>query len=415
MLLGSALIGSAATVGLQTLFGRQSRIRHPITTDYAVGDAGFTRIVSQLLSAPLVGGNKVTALQNGEEIFPAMLASIRSARRTVTFESFLWARGAVVDQFASALAERARAGVKVHFLQDAFGCLAPFGRAMNEMRRAGVQVELFRVAHPLRLNNRSHNKLLVIDGQEGYIGGVCLSDDWQGNGQTPGFWRETHYRVHGPAVAQLQSGFMAHWIEQRGEVLQGDAYFPELERCGEDCCQVFTTSAGDRFDSARLMLLLSIAAARQSIRIANIFFIPDNLLRDALVDALRRGVHVEVIVPGPDLDAQTPRSVGKARWRPLLEAGACFYEYQPARYHCKYLTVDDCWSSVGSANLDDRALVRNEEANLNVFSRRFAAAQVRVFEEDKSRSREITLDDWRHRPTHEKIRGAAGALARSQI
>ena len=415
MLLGSALAGSAATIGLQTFFGRQSRIGQPITTDYAVGDAAFTRVVSQLLSAPLLDGNKVSALQNGEEIIPAMLAGIRSAQRTVTFERFLWKPGHVADQFASALAESARAGVKVHFLQDAASCFSPRGRAMDEMRRAGVQVELFRRAHPMRLNNRSHNKLLVSDGREGYIGGACITDEWQGDGRTPGFWRETHYRVHGPAVAQLQRAFMAHWIEQRGEVLQDEGYFPELERCGEDCCQVFTTSAGDQLDSARLMLLLSFAAARQSIRIANIFFIPDNLLRDALVDALRRGVHVEVIVPGPDLDAQTPRSVGKARWRPLLEAGACFYEYQPARYHCKYLTVDDCWSSVGSANLDDRALVRNEEANLNVLSRRFAAAQVRVFEEDKRRSREITLDGWRHRPAHEKIRGAAGALFRSQL
>ena len=324
-LLGSALAGSAATIGLQTFFGRQSRIRQPITTDYAVGDAAFTRVVSHLLSAPLLDGNQVTALQNGEEIIPAMLAGIRSAQRTVTFESFLWKPGDVADQFASAMAESARAGVKVHFLQDAASCFSPRGPAMNEMRRAGVQLELFRRAHPMRLNNRSHNKLLVIDGREGYIGGACITDEWQGNGRTPGFWRETHYRVEGPAVAQLQRAFMAHWIEQRGEVLQDEGYCPELERCGEDCCQVFTASAGDQLDSARLMLLLSIAAARQSIRIANIFFIPDNLLRDALLDALRRGVHVEVVVPGPDLDAQTPRSVGKARWRPFLEAGACFY------------------------------------------------------------------------------------------
>ena len=415
MLLGSALIGSAATIGLQTLFGRQSRIDHPIATDYAVGDAAFTRVVSQLLSAPLVGGNNVSAFHNGEQIFPAMLAAIRSARRTITFENFLWSRGRVTNEFADALTERARAGVKVHFVQDASSCFAPFGRAMNEMRRAGVEVELFRCAHPLRLNNRSHTKLLVVDGHEGFIGGACLTDDWQGNGETPKLWRDSHYRVRGPAVAQLQRAFMAHWIEQRGEVLQGEAYFPELERRGEDCCQVFTSSAGDRFDSARLMLLLSFAAARQSIRIANIFFIPDNLVRDALLDAIRRGVHVEVVVPGPDLDAQTPRAVGKSRWRPLLEAGACFYEYQPARFHCKYLIVDDCWSSVGSANLDDRALVRNEEANLNVLSRRFAAAQVRVFEGDKNRSREITLESWRRRPTHEKIRGAAGTLVRPEI
>jgi cardiolipin synthase len=180
-------------------------------------------------------------------------------------------------------------------------------------------------------------------------------------------------------------------------------------------CQVFKSSAGEGSDSARLMLLVSIAAARRHIRIANAYFIPDKLCLQTLLDALRRGVKVEIITPGPDIDAQLVRAVGKTHWRRLLEAGARFYEYQPARFHCKYLLVDDCWASVGSANLDNRSLSLNEEANLNVLDEKFVAAHTKVFEEDKSHSREITLDDWRQRPWREKIRGHVGSLLASQM
>jgi cardiolipin synthase len=163
------------------------------------------------------------------------------------------------------------------------------------------------------------------------------------------------------------------------------------------------------------MLLVSIAAARRHIRIANAYFIPDALCTRTLLDALSRGVKLEIITPGPDIDARTVRAVGKARWRRLLDAGARFYEYQPGRFHCKYLLVDDCWASVGSANLDNRSLSLNEEANLNVLDEKFVGAYTRVFEEDKTHSREVTLDDWQQRPWSERIRGRIGSLLASQM
>jgi cardiolipin synthase len=163
------------------------------------------------------------------------------------------------------------------------------------------------------------------------------------------------------------------------------------------------------------MLLVSIAAARKHIRIANAYFIPEPLGLRTLIEAVERGVTVEIITPGPDTDAQLVRAVGKACWRPLLEAGARFYEYEPARYHCKYFLVDDCWASVGSANLDNRSLSLNEEANLNVLGTDFVSEHIRIFEEDKRRSREITLDDWRARPFHEKVRGRLGMVLRRQL
>jgi cardiolipin synthase len=213
----------------------------------------------------------------------------------------------------------------------------------------------------------------------------------------------------------MQQAFVDNWLQTRAELLHGDEYFPKLEPAGEDVCQVFKSSAGEGSDSARLMLLVSIAAARRHIRIANAYFIPDELCMRTLLDALSRGVKVEIITPGPDIDAHTVRAVGKTRWQQLLKAGARFYEYQPGRFHCKYMLVDDCWASVGSANLDNRSLSLNEEANLNVLDKKFVAAHTKVFEEDKRFSRVITLADWHQRPWSEKIRGRIGSLLAGQM
>ena len=371
--------------------------------------------MGQLLGPPLLEGNKVTILQNGDEIFPAMLEGIRSAKRTITFENFLVKEGEVWKEFAEAMAERARAGVKVHFLQDAMGCNCLHGEEMKLLKRSGVEVEVFRWFQLSRMNYRTHRKLLTIDGRVGFIGGVGIADAWRGDGQTRGNWRESHYRLEGPVVAQNQQAFIDNWMATRAVVLHGNDYFPKLSEAGPTKGQVFKSSASEGADSARLMLLLSIAAARKHIRIANAYFIPDDLCLETLVHACRRGVKVEIITPGPDIDARAVRSVGKMRWPALLKAGAHFYEYQPARYHCKYLIVDDCWSSVGSANFDNRSLRLNEEANLNVLDEDFAAQHTKIFEEDKSRSRRITLADWRRRPLEEKLKGAAWLFLRSQM
>lgn len=413
-LASSAVSGVLAVLIVRNFFGTEKKIRQRIHSDYAVGTPTFVRTVGHLFGPPLVEGNTVTTLQNGEEIFPAMLGAIHAAQRTVTFENFVFAGGHISDAFAQALAERARAGVKVHFLQDAMGCDCLHGPAMRLMRRAGVAVEIFRFFELTQLNFRTHRKLLVIDGRLGFIGGVGISDEWDGDGQTRGLWRDTQYRIEGPVVAQAQQAFMDNWMQTRAEVLHGEGYFPELAPVGDHFCQVFMSSASEGADSARVMFLLSIASARRSIRIANAYFIPDDLCRQTLVEACQRGVKVEIITPGPDIDQQWVRQTGRARWRPLLEAGARFFEYQPGRFHSKYMIVDDCWCSVGSCNLDNRSLRLNEEANLDVLHEGFAAEQIAAFEQDKARSREVTFADWRRRSLVEKVTGAVGGLLRSQ-
>jgi cardiolipin synthase A/B len=415
-LLGTAALSSVAAVLIvRNFLDTEKKIRCPIRANYAAGDDTFVRTMGQLLGPPLLEQNKVTILQNGDEIFPAMLDGIRSAERTITFENFLLKDGEVWKKFASAFAERARAGVKVHFLQDALGCNCLRGEAMKLLKRSGAEVEIFRFYQLSQMNYRTHRKLLTIDGKLGFIGGAGIADDWQGNGRTRGYWRDSHYRLEGPVVGQVQQAFLDNWMQTRATVLHGDAYFPELKPAGGETCQVFKSSNSEGADSARLMILLSIAAARKVVRIANAYFIPDDLCLRTLVEACKRGVKVEIITPGSDIDAKAVRAVGKMRWPALLEAGAHFYEYQPARFHCKYMIVDDCWSSVGSANLDNRSLRLNEEANLNVLDEGFAATHTKIFEEDKSNSRSVTLADWRSRPLEEKIKGRIGVLLRSQM
>ena len=410
-------LGSAAATAVFTrnFLEVEKRIDRLVPVDYGPKDPRFRRTMSQLLGPPLLEGNSVTTLQNGVQIFPAMLAGIRTATRSISFENFIFYEGNVANQFAEALAERARAGVKVHFLQDAFGCNCLHGAAMNLLKRSGVEVEIFRLLHLSRFNYRTHRKLLVIDGRVGFVGGVGIGDRWEGNGDSVNQWRDSHYRVEGPVVAQVQQAFMDNWMQTRAVVLHGDDYFPELAPTGNTVCQVFKSSASEGADSARVMFLLSIAAARRTIRIANAYFIPDNLCLRMLVEACRRGVKVEIITPSSNIDVHVVRMVGRSRWKPLLEAGARFFEFQPARFHCKYMIADERWVTVGSANFDNRSLRLNEEANLNVLDSDFAAQHVRIFDADKSHSYEITLADWRRRSMAEKMIGRCAGLFRSQM
>lgn len=266
-----------------------------------------------------------------------------------------------------------------------------------------------------RLNNRTHRKLLVVDGRVGFTGGVGIADNWLGHAEDPDHWRDSHYRLEGPAVAHMQAAFMDNWMETCGEVLHGDEYFPALEPAGRHPAQVFKSSADDGSESVRLMYLLSIASAERSVRIANSYFVPDSMAVRSLVEARRRGVEVEIIVPGRHIDQKMVRRASRALWGPLLEAGVAIYEYQPTMFHVKVVVVDELWTSVGSTNFDNRSFRLNDEANLNVYDAAFAEAQARTFEDDRARARRITLEDWRRRPWRERAVERLAALFRLQL
>ncbi|MBA3659340.1 MAG: cardiolipin synthase B [Gemmatimonadales bacterium] len=385
---------------------------------YAAGDSQFVRTMGNLLGPAVVGGNQVTGLLNGDQIFPAMLAAIHGARRSITFETYIYWSGEVGREFTEALTERARAGVKVHLLVDWLGSGKMDDESLQQMKRAGVEVVKYR---PIRwyslsrLNNRTHRKLLIVDGRIGFTGGVGVADHWLGHAEDRDHWRDSHFRVEGPVVAQLQAAFMDNWIETSGRVLDGDSYFPALRSVGPEFAQAFRSSPGEGSASMRLLYLLAIASARRSIRISNAYFVPDSLAVATLAAAQRRGVSVEIIVPGAILDAQVVRRASRGRWEPLLESGVRIYEYQPTMFHTKVMVVDDCWVSVGSTNFDDRSFRLNDEANLNVLDAVFGKAQARVFLADRAHSHQVTLQEWRERPLRERVMERLAGVLHSQL
>ena len=394
------------------------RVEEHVETLYTVADAQFRRNMDVMLGPPLLGGNRVQALLNGDQIFGDMLKAIRGAQKTITFESYIYWSGEVGAQFTQALAERARAGVKVHVLFDALGSGKIDDNAVKDMKAAGVEVERYnpwRWNTLARINNRTHRKIMVVDGRIGYTGGAGIADEWSGNAQDPDHWRDTHFRLEGPAVAQMQAAFLENWIEVTGNVLHGEAYFPELGKAGSQVAQFIVTSPGGGSESMQLMYLVSIAAAAKSIKLSAAYFVPDEVEIRALVAAQKRGVKVQVIVPGQQTDSPAVRRASRSTWGELLRAGVEIYEYQPTFFHCKVMVVDDLWVSVGSTNFDSRSFSVNDEANLNVYDRDFAAAQARIFEDDLKRSRRISYEEWSSRPWTEKALEKTLGLFRSQL
>jgi cardiolipin synthase len=385
---------------------------------YSIEDEQFLRTMGVLLGPTLVEGNRVQELLNGDQIFPAMLDAIRSAQRTITFETYIYWSGSIGHGFAEALTERAKAGVRVHVLLDWVGSDKMDEAMLARMEQVGVQIQRYNKPHWYtigRLNNRTHRKLLVVDGKVGFTGGVGIADQWLGNGEAPDHWRDTHFRVEGPVVAQLQSAFLDNWMEATGDVLHGKAYFPDLDPAGSHYAQMFTSSPGGGAENMQLMYLLSITAAAHSIRISASYFVPDNVAVNTFVAALKRGVKVQFILPGPLIDTEVVRRASRSEWGKLLRAGTEIYEYQPAMYHCKVMIIDGLWVSVGSTNFDSRSFSVNDEANLNVYDPDFARRQSEIFDQDLTKSRRITLEEWENRPWHEKLIEHAAGLLSSQL
>lgn len=400
MLIAGAILGIAAAVIGGNFTPSEKRLEHGITTDYGVADSQFTRSMGALLGPALLEGNNATELLNGEQIFPAMLAAIRSAQKTICFETFIYWSGQVGHQFADALSERARAGVKVHLLLDFVGSTRMDESSLKELRDAGCEVVKF---HPLkwynlsRFNNRTHRKLLIVDGTIGFTGGVGIGDSWDGHAQDPEHWRDTHFKIEGPVVAQMQATFMGNWIKTTSTVQHSEAYFPPLKPAGKQIAQMFHSSPEEGSENIRLMYLLSIAAARHKILLEQAYFLPDSLATKMLVEARHRGVEVEVIVPGPLIDTKLVRRASRSSWGDLLKSGVRIYEYQPTNFHCKIMIVDGLWSSVGSTNFDNRSFRLNDEANLNIYDVGFAQKLEETFAADKTKTREVTLEEWSQR------------------
>jgi cardiolipin synthase A/B len=383
------------------------RVTEAIVADYAVDEGGFLKESGLLIGRSWVTGNGIEILDNGEEIFETMLDAIRSAEYSITKETYNFWGENTGTPIAEELARAAERGVKVHFLMDFVGSRNATRDQIRLMEEAGVQVVRWRQPswyQLSRFNHRTHRKLFVVDGKTAFTGGVNIGDDWRNPIEGGGF-RDYHYKITGPAVQELQRAFSENWVAATGRLLTNSAYYPDLEPNGDKNMQVTTSHPREGQKMIRKMYLYAISSARESIRINTSYFFPDHDFLDALADASNRGVHVQIIVPGPEIDQAYFRFASKNRWKKLLKAGVEIYEYQPSMYHSKLLIVDDLFVSVGSANFDNRSFRINDETNLNILDREFAEERIQYFKKDLKDSRLYTLDDFYDRSAWRKFVG----------
>jgi cardiolipin synthase A/B len=420
LVLASAATGLALLGGVlvSNFIGGEKKIERHVKRLYTLDDPRFMYELGVLLGPPFLAGTRVQALLNGDQIFPPMLAAIRGAQRSITFETYIYWSGDIGREFAQALAERARQGVKVHVLLDWVGSAKMDESLISTLSAAGVEVRQFHPphwSHLGRLNNRTHRKLLVIDGRTGFTGGVGVAQPWTGHAQSPAHWRDSHFEVEGPVVAQMQSVFIDNWIKVTGDVLHGPDYFPTLAPAGPGQAQMFSSSPSGGSESMQLMYLLSITAASRSIDLSASYFVPDALTVQALVEAMQRGVKLRIVVPGKLIDSETVRRASRATWGLLLAAGAVIAEYEPTMYHCKVMIVDGLLVSVGSTNFDNRSFRLNDEATLNVVDKAFASEQTATFEADLAKSDRVSQAQWLARPMQERVGESLASLLGTQL
>jgi cardiolipin synthase len=397
---------------------RRRPMRYHMKHQFATRDLAFLQTMHALTGAPLSADNRVEILKNGVQIFPSMLAAIRAAQKTINLEFYIYWDGQVGRQFAEALAERARAGVSVKVILDAVGSAGMSQSLIDFMHRNGIDLEWY---HPIRwytlsrANHRTHRKLLIVDGETGFVGGVGIADEWLGDADSKDHWRETVARVEGPVVEQMQFAFMDNWVKSRGELLTGLDYFPSLGPRGSHVAQVLKSSPSEGSSTVKLMYIVSIVSATKSICISSAYFVPDRDTIRALEGAVRRGVEVRVIVPGEHVDVPIARHASRWHYDLLLRRGIRIFEYQPTMMHAKTMVVDGIWSTIGSSNFDDRSFRLNDEVNVNVYDEGVAAEMERMFFEDLAKSEEITRRTWRRRPWLDRIKERIAGRLKPQL
>lgn len=371
----------------------------------------FRRALEGLLGIAATDGNHIDILRNGDEIFPAMLGAIGEARSTIDFLTFVYWVGEIGEEWARALADRAKDGVRVRVLLDALGAYDIEPRLIDLMEKSRVQVERFRPVDRLRFwetDHRTHRKVLICDEDVAFTGGVGIADEWRGDARNPSEWRDTHFRVRGPAVCGLRGAFVQNWAESGHPLFEdGVDRFPEQPTDGPASIQVLRGSSGAGWSDMSSLFRALLKLAEERVHITTAYFVPDEQTSDLLCETAGRGVDVQVLVPGPHIDKRFVQLASDAQIEPLLEAGVKLWSYQPTMLHANTMTVDGLVANVGSANFDARSLLRDEEVNMVVFDRDFTAALERDFAADVARSEPFDHEQWAHRGPAQRVQEAA--------
>ena len=374
--------------------------------------------IAGVTQGTMVEGNRIELLQDGAW-FDALFKDLEKAARSIHFETFLSKEGEVTRRVTDILSRKARDDVRVRLMLDGSGG-KNFGKdAVKTMRDAGCEVIFY---HPLgltnlgKLNNRTHRKIVIIDGTIGHIGGHCLVDSWLGEAQDKEHFRDMSARVQGPVVAQIQSAFSENWVEETGEVVGGDRFFPHLEPVGESRAHAVYVSPTGSPSTVKILHYFALKAAKKSIRIQNPYFLPDPDARDALVEAVKRGVDVRIMIPDDKAsDSPLVQHASHHHYGTLLKGGVRLFDYQPTLLHQKVITVDHCWSLIGSTNFDDRSFELNDEVALVVFDETLAREFEETFERDLKHCIERNLDTWSRRPVPHKLRDFFSFLVNEQL
>jgi cardiolipin synthase len=367
----------------------------------------FVQTLEALTQSPERDGGKVEVFTNGENFYEGQLAAIRQAKRSINLEAYIVSDGEITKKLADALAERARAGLKVNLLIDAIGAMTLSKDVFKDMIAAKGDLQWYnpvRLTTWPRINNRTHRELLIIDGTVGFIGGAGWADHWYKGDEDNPRWRDTMVRVQGDAAAGLQSSFAENWLESSGELLTGWDYFPYIK--GEIKTPALVVSSAPTTGTstkARILFQSMLASATKSIYITTPYYLPDSSARTELIRAVKeRNVDVKIVVPGHKIDHAMTRSSSRRLYGDVLEAGAKIYEYDPSMIHAKILIIDGVWSVVGSTNFDSRSFGINDEVNLAVLDPVLAARLTQDFQTDVSQSKEINFEQWKRRPHFER-------------
>ena len=401
-----ALIGYIFVVWVLIVALFAPHIRYKLHTRLDCTSKQFINSLNNATLSSVHHGSHFEVLTNGSQFYPAMLEAISQAQQSINMECYIFQPDETGRKFMNAMMERARAGVVVTLVVDAVGSFRFGFSAIREMREAGCRVELYqrlkwyRLA---RLNNRTHRELLVVDGKVAFIGGAGVGSQWEKGKRGKRPWRDTMTRVTGPAVSAMQGVFAENWIECCGEILCGPDYFPELKKTGDTSSIVIKSSPADRATACRVVFQMLIESAGRHIRINTPYFLPDKALRQAFIATAKRGVKIEIIVPGSHTDQRWVRLVSRRKYNELLREGIRIFEYRAGMTHAKVLNVDDLWVILGTTNFDNRSFEHNDEVNIAIRDEEMSARLTRDFRQDLKSCEEVTLDTWRRRSLLEKI------------